>query len=69
MHPVNGDVKVDVFDALLTLQYALNLIPHNVANDANKYPPAQPGVLRLLPPQRGLTAIGESQNPRTINVG
>jgi hypothetical protein len=35
----------------------------------NKYPPAQPGVLRLLPPQRGLIAIGESQNPRTVNVG
>lgn len=35
----------------------------------NKYPPAQPGVLRLLPPQKGLIAIGESQNPRTVNVG
>jgi uncharacterized repeat protein (TIGR02543 family) len=32
---VNGDGKVDIFDALLTLQYGLNLIPHNAANDAN----------------------------------
>jgi hypothetical protein len=24
----------------------------------NKYPPAEPEVLRLLAPQRGLTAIG-----------
>jgi len=28
----------------------------------NKYPPAEPEILRLLAPQRGLTAIGESQN-------
>ena len=27
-------------------------------NVANKYPPAEPEVLRLLAPQRGLTAIG-----------
>jgi group II intron reverse transcriptase/maturase len=32
----------------------------------NNYPPAKPEVLRLLPPQRGLTAIGQSQNPRTL---
>jgi hypothetical protein len=31
----------------------------------NKYPPAEPEVLRLLAPQRGLTAIGHSQNPNT----
>jgi hypothetical protein len=33
--------------------------------DLNKYPPAEPEVLRLLAPQRGLTAIGHSQNPNT----
>lgn len=32
---VNGDGKVDVFDALLTLQYAVNLIPHDTANNTN----------------------------------
>jgi len=33
---------------------------------AHNYPPAKPEVLRLLPPQRGQTAIGQSQNPRTL---
>jgi hypothetical protein len=28
----------------------------------NKYPPAKPGALRLLAPQRGLTAIDQNQN-------
>ena len=28
----------------------------------NKYPPAEPEVLRLLAPQRGLIATGQSQN-------
>jgi hypothetical protein len=36
-----------------------------VRTQANKYPPAEPEVLRLLAPQRGLTAIGHSQNPNT----
>jgi hypothetical protein len=27
----------------------------------NKYPPAKPEVLRLLAPQRGLTAIAKSK--------
>lgn len=31
---INNDGKVDVADALLALQYALNLIPHNTTNDA-----------------------------------
>jgi hypothetical protein len=31
----------------------------------NKYPPAEPGVLRLLPPQRGPTAIEKSQSRTT----
>ena len=31
---VNGDGKVDVSDALATLQYVVGLIPHNAANDA-----------------------------------
>jgi uncharacterized repeat protein (TIGR02543 family) len=31
---VNGDGKIDIFDALLTLQYGLNLIPHDAATDA-----------------------------------
>jgi surface antigen len=30
----NGDGNIDIMDALLALQYALNLIPHNAANDA-----------------------------------
>jgi predicted enzyme related to lactoylglutathione lyase len=28
----------------------------------SKYPPAEPGALRLLAPQRGLIAIGQNQN-------
>jgi hypothetical protein len=28
----------------------------------SKYPPAKPGSLRLLAPQRGLTAIGQIKN-------
>ena len=31
---IDGDGGITVFDALLTLQYALNIIPHDVANDA-----------------------------------
>jgi hypothetical protein len=31
---INGDGKIDIFDALLTLQYSLNLIPHDAATDA-----------------------------------
>jgi len=33
----------------------------------SKYPPAKPGALRLLAPQRGLIAIGQNQKPRTIH--
>ncbi len=29
----------------------------------SNYPPAKPGALRLLAPQRGLTAIGKESNP------
>jgi len=29
---------------------------------SSKYPPAKPGALRLLAPQRGLIAIGQNQN-------
>ena len=32
---INGDGKNDIFDALMTLQYALNLIPHDAANSAH----------------------------------
>ena len=35
--------------------------------DQNKYPPAKPEVLRLLAPQRGLTAIAKSK-PKTENT-
>ena len=31
---INNDGKIDIFDALLTLQYGLNLIPHDTATDA-----------------------------------
>jgi hypothetical protein len=31
-------------------------------NAWSKYPPAKPGALRLLAPQRGLIAIGQNQN-------
>jgi len=34
----------------------------------NKYPPAEPGALRLLAPQRGLFAIGQNQNREDIDV-
>jgi len=33
----------------------------------SKYPPAKPGALRLLAPQRGLTAIGQNQKPFIIH--
>ena len=32
--------------------------PSPAVSRQNKYPPAEPEVLRLLAPQRGLTAIG-----------
>jgi len=32
----------------------------------SKYPPAEPGALRLLAPQRGLIAIGQNQNQTLI---
>ena len=40
----------------------VNLFPHWC--NGNKYPPAKPEVLRLLAPQRGLTAIAKSK-PKT----
>jgi len=33
----------------------------------NKYPPAEPEVLRLLAPQRGLIATGESQKQDPVS--
>jgi hypothetical protein len=33
----------------------------------HKYPPAEPEVLRLLAPQRGLTAIGKNQDPHILD--
>ena len=33
---------------------------------ASKYPPAEPGALRLLAPQRGLIVIGQDQNKTVI---
>jgi len=43
-------------------QFAINLaiFAQSPEKVKNKYPPAEPEVLRLLPPQMGLTAI-ESQ--------
>ena len=35
---VNKDGKLDIFDALLTLQYGLNLISHDVTNNAKFLP-------------------------------
>ena len=32
----------------------------------SKYPPAEPGALRLLAPQRGLIATGQNQNQTVI---
>jgi hypothetical protein len=48
----------------------VNMVPQTIkccvnkglSDMPNKYPPAKPEVLRLLAPQRGLTAIGESRN-------
>jgi hypothetical protein len=37
-----------------------------------KYPPAEPEALRLLAPQRGLTAADQNQNPRlakSVRIG
>ena len=34
----------------------------------SKYPPAKPGALRLLAPQRGLTAIDQNQNREPFMV-
>jgi len=39
----------------------------DLAGTTSKYPPAKPGALRLLAPQRGLIAIGQNQKPRTIH--
>src|SRR6266566_2672500 len=43
------------------LQHGPSRDAHNIGN---KYPPAKPEVLRLLAPQRGLTAIAKSK-PKT----
>ena len=50
----------------LTLQRHLQnmLLYHEDLRVCNKYPPAKPEVLRLLAPQRGLTAIAKSK-PKT----
>jgi hypothetical protein len=51
-------------------QHAANEGVHNLERrDINKYPPAEPEVLRLLAPQRGLTAIekSKSKTERTTN--
>ena len=34
----------------------------------SKYPPAKPGALRLLAPQRGLIAIDQNQNRKAFMV-
>jgi hypothetical protein len=34
---------------------------HQMKEEQSKYPPAKPGALRLLAPQRGLIAIGKDQ--------
>jgi hypothetical protein len=39
-------------------------VTHFRVRRKNKYPPAKPEVLRLLAPQRGLTAIAKSK-PKT----
>jgi hypothetical protein len=36
--------------------------PNDIVAGANKYPLAKPEVLRLLAPQRGLTAIAKSKS-------
>ena len=42
----------------------ITIVPTNACWQRNKYPPAKPEVLRLLAPQRGLTAIAKSK-PKT----
>ena len=42
--------------------------PHLLHNpESNKYPPAEPEVLRLLAPQRGLIATGQSQKQDLVS--
>ena len=44
---------------------------HHIAL-GSKYPPAEPEALRLLAPQRGLTAADQNQNPRlatSVRIG
>ncbi len=38
----------------------------NLTSSLSKYPPAEPGALRLLAPQRGLIAIVQNQNQTPI---
>src|SRR5215475_10446337 len=48
---------------------ALATVSHftGFSDGGNKYPPAKPEVLRLLAPQRGLTAIAKSK-PKTVKT-
>jgi hypothetical protein len=43
-------------------------IAKEVAKSLSKYPPAKPGALRLLAPQRGLIAIDQNQNREAFMV-
>jgi hypothetical protein len=56
-------LQLDSSERAANTQYRYFLKETTMAK--NKYPPAEPEVLRLLAPQRGLTAIGHSQNPNT----
>ena len=38
--------------------------PYTISVGLSKYPPAEPGALGLLAPQRGLTAILTTKTPR-----
>jgi hypothetical protein len=53
-----------VIEAHLSVEKLPQVEQNSVPFGLNKYPPAKPEVLRLLAPQRGLTAIAKSK-PKT----
>ena len=56
---INGDTAVNVFDALLTLQYAVGLIEHNSDSDA-KY--------KLFADVAPLDSVGKPNGDGSVNV-
>jgi len=50
------------------LELAVHLAGGGVKGRKVRYPPAKPGALRLLAPQRGLIAIGQNQSREFFTI-